>query len=108
MPPDSHSNGNKYWENVEEQPGRTRWVDFKAHDYDSTQIDPLWHAWLSHTRLEPPSEDPLTDRFEKSWQQVRAPHSPQPTYENFTGTRGAFRTYNTTQPKLVRGRSWRR
>ena len=71
MPPDSHSNGNKYWENVEEQPGRTRWVDFKAHDYDSTQIDPLWHAWLSHTRLEPPSEDPLTDRFEKSWQQVR-------------------------------------
>lgn len=75
MPPDSHSNGNKYWENVEEQPGRTRWMDFKAHDYDSTQIDPLWHAWLSHTRLEPPSEDPLTDRFEKSWQQVRAPHA---------------------------------
>ena len=47
------SNGNAYWENYEEQPGRQRWVDFK-----------------------------------------------QPAYENFTGTRGAYRPYNTTKPKL--------
>ena len=37
------SNGNAYWENYEEQPGRQRWVDFKQPDYDSTQILSLIH-----------------------------------------------------------------
>ena len=95
------SNGNKYWENLNEQYGRTRWVDFKQHDYDSSQIDPIWHAWLAHTRQEPPSTDPVAQSFERPWQTVSA-LSNQPTYENYTGTRGAFRTYNTTAPKIVR------
>lgn len=64
------SNGNKYWENLNEQYGRTRWVDFKQHDYDSSQIDPIWHAWLAHTRQEPPSTDPVAQSFERPWQTV--------------------------------------
>ena len=87
-----HSNGNTYWENNEEQPGRTRWVDYKQHDFDSTQLDPIWHAWLSHTRCEPPSTDRVAQSFERSWQ--------IPAFENMTGTRGAYRPYNTTKPKL--------
>ncbi|WFD24792.1 hypothetical protein MEQU1_003497 [Malassezia equina] len=86
------SNGNMYWENNDEQPGRTRWVDYKFHDYDSTQLDPIWHAWLSHTRCEPPSTDPVASHFERPWQ--------SPAFENFTGTRGAYRPYNTTKPKF--------
>ena len=35
------SNGNKYWENNEEQPGRTRWVDYANRDFDTTQQDPI-------------------------------------------------------------------
>ncbi|WFD04500.1 hypothetical protein MOBT1_003210 [Malassezia obtusa] len=89
------SNGNKYWENVEEQPGRTRWVDFASHDFDTTQQEPIWHAWLAHTRMEPPSTDPTVQRFHHHWE--------APAWENFTGTRGSFRTYNTTKPKLY---SW--
>ena len=78
MPPDSHSNGNKYWENVEEQPGRTRWVDYANRDFDTTQQDPIWHAWLSHTRMEPPSEDPVAQSFERPWQIVRPPRPSAP------------------------------
>lgn len=69
----SHSNGNKYWENVEEQPGRTRWVDFASHDFDTTQQEPIWHAWLAHTRMEPPSTDPTVQRFHHHWEAVRGP-----------------------------------
>ncbi|KAI3613306.1 hypothetical protein CBS9595_004139 [Malassezia furfur] len=85
-------NGNKYWENLEEQPGRTRWVDYASHDADTTQLEPIWHAWLVHTRKDPPSEDRSLQHFMHSWE--------GPMNENFTGTRGSFRTYNTTKPKL--------
>ena len=95
------SNGNTYWENNEEQPGRTRWVDYKFHDYDSTQLDPIWHAWVSHTRCEPPSTDPIASHFERPWQSGCMLFCHQPAYENFTGTRGAYRPYNTTKPKRV-------
>lgn len=67
----SHSNGNKYWENLEEQPGRTRWVDYASHDADTTQLEPIWHAWLVHTRKDPPSEDRSLQHFMHSWEGVR-------------------------------------
>lgn len=67
----SPRNGNKYWENVNEQPGRTRWVDYASHDADTTQQEPIWHAWLSYTRLEPPSTDGLVQRFQHPWEGVR-------------------------------------
>lgn len=63
-------NGNKYWENLNEQTGRTRWVDFAQHDYDSTQIEPIWHAWLAHIRKEPPNTDPVAQSFSQPWQSV--------------------------------------
>lgn len=71
-PPNAHdSNGNKYWENVNEQPGRTRWVDYKSSDPDTTQLEPIWHAWLCNTRMTPPNVDPLTQKFEHPWESVR-------------------------------------
>lgn len=65
------SNGNKYWENPDEQPGRNRWVDYAKHDFDCSQIDPAWHAWLCNTRLEPPPKDPVMRAFTYPWQLVR-------------------------------------
>ncbi|KAF8192427.1 NADH ubiquinone oxidoreductase subunit NDUFA12-domain-containing protein [Pholiota molesta] len=75
--------GNRYFENrnaEEEVPGRHRWVDFAQHDYNATQVPPEWHSWISHIRTEPPTQDP-------------------PYIENLTGTRGAYKPYNTVVPK---------
>jgi len=87
--------GNKYFENLnpeEEIPGRHRWVDFSQHDYNATQVPPEWHSWLQHIRKEPPSEDPVVQKFSPTWK--------APWTENLTGTRGAYRPYNTVVPKI--------
>ncbi|EIN10482.1 NDUFA12-domain-containing protein [Punctularia strigosozonata HHB-11173 SS5] len=87
--------GNKYYENLnpeEEVPGRHRWVDFAQHDFNATQVPPEWHSWLSHIRKDPPSEDPVVQNLTPPWK--------TPWVENLTGTRGAFKTYNTAAPKI--------
>jgi len=81
--------GNRYFENLnwkEEIPGRHRWVDFAQHYNSPSQIPPEWHSWLSHI-----SKDPIVAHKPK-WQ--------LPWHENLTGTRGAFKTYNTVVPKI--------
>ncbi|KAH8830607.1 NDUFA12-domain-containing protein [Flagelloscypha sp. PMI_526] len=90
--------GNKYFENMnprDEIPGRHRWVDYVHHDNNATQVPPEWHSWLHHTRLLPPTEDPVVKDATQSWAAVHR--------ENLTGTRGAYRPYNTAAPKLY---SW--
>ncbi|GBB87377.1 hypothetical protein RclHR1_13830004 [Rhizophagus clarus] len=82
--------GNKYYENKEEFFGRDRWVDYAEHYGDASQIPSQWHAWIHKIKEHPPTSDP--------------PPSPKylsPHTENFTGTRKAFRTYNTTAPKIL-------
>ncbi|KAH8121954.1 NADH ubiquinone oxidoreductase subunit NDUFA12-domain-containing protein [Trichoderma asperelloides] len=85
--------GNKYYENLEELPLRTRWVDYAKHDYDAAHIEPGWHAWISYSVDKPPTEDALIAAGTRHFE----PALPKP---NFTMTRGAFKTYNTTKPKL--------
>ncbi|OAQ95751.1 hypothetical protein LLEC1_07240 [Akanthomyces lecanii] len=64
------------------------------HDFDAAQIEPGWHAWMSYAVDAVPGDDRLltagTRRFE--------PAMPKP---NYTQTRGAFKTYNTTKSKLT-------
>ncbi|OCH87904.1 NDUFA12-domain-containing protein [Obba rivulosa] len=86
--------GNRYFENMnpeEEVPGRHRWVDFAQHDFNATQVPAEWHAWISHIRKDPPPEDRVMQNLSPSWK--------APWIENLTGTRGAYRPYNTTLPK---------
>ncbi|ERS98717.1 hypothetical protein HMPREF1624_05504 [Sporothrix schenckii ATCC 58251] len=87
--------GNKFFENMEEElPLRTRWVDYKNKDYDASQVEPLWHAWLAYTVDTPPQNDSLMATANaRAW--AVPEHRP-----NFTGTRGAFKTYSTTKPKI--------
>jgi len=87
--------GNRYFENLnpkEEIPGRHRWVDFAQHYNSATQVPPEWHSWISHIRLDPPTEDKVMQNSSPPWK--------APWQENLTGTRGAFRTYNTVTPKI--------
>ncbi|TFK73035.1 NDUFA12-domain-containing protein [Pluteus cervinus] len=87
--------GNKYFENLnpeEEIPGRHRWVDYSQHFYHASQVPPEWHSWLQHIRQNPPAEDPVMQASSPSWK--------APWVENLTGTRGAYRPYNTTTPKV--------
>ncbi|KAF2727713.1 P-loop containing nucleoside triphosphate hydrolase protein [Polyplosphaeria fusca] len=80
--------GNKYYENLaEELPLRTRWVDYKDSEYDPSQIEPGWHAWMSYMVDKPPTEDPITQRV-REWE----PKEHRPT---LTWSRSGFRPYST-------------
>ncbi|SPQ21571.1 ed1e55a2-0f94-40b1-a373-66e0f8b0a7e9 [Thermothielavioides terrestris] len=86
--------GNKYYENKDELPLRTRWVDFAKHDYDPAHIEPQWHAWISYATDTPPNQDPITAATgDRPW-------APKAHVPNYTLTRGAFKPYNTTKPKI--------
>ncbi|KAM0204980.1 hypothetical protein ACHAQI_009658 [Fusarium lateritium] len=80
--------GNKFFENNEELPLRTRWVEYAKHDYDAAHIEPGWHAWMSYSVQKPPTEDALLNPGLRAFEPSRA-------LPNFTQTRGAFKTYNT-------------
>ncbi|KAF4619619.1 hypothetical protein D9613_005431 [Agrocybe pediades] len=87
--------GNRYYENrnaEEEIPGRHRWVDFAQHDYNATQVPPEWHSWIQHIRKDPPTNDVVLQNSTPPW---KAPY-----VENLTGTRGAYKPYNTVVPKI--------
>ncbi|KEZ40468.1 hypothetical protein SAPIO_CDS8350 [Scedosporium apiospermum] len=75
--------GNKFFENTDELPLRTRWVEYAKHDYDAAHVDPGWHAWLAYMVDKPPTEDALLQTKAKT------------AIPNYTATRGAFKTYNT-------------
>ncbi|CAI4214818.1 unnamed protein product [Parascedosporium putredinis] len=62
---------------------RTRWVEYAKHDYDAAQVDPGWHAWLAYMVDKPPTQDGLLQTKARS------------AIPNYTGTRSAFKTYNT-------------
>ncbi|EGO01610.1 Ndufa12, NADH:ubiquinone oxidoreductase 17,2kD [Serpula lacrymans var. lacrymans S7.3] len=82
--------GNRYYENLnpeDEILGRHRWVDFAQHYSNATQVPAEWHSWLSHIRQSPPPEDNVIQNLSPVWQ--------GPWIENLTGTRGAYRPYNT-------------
>ncbi|KAF5644529.1 nadh-ubiquinone oxidoreductase subunit [Fusarium sp. NRRL 52700] len=85
--------GNKFFENNEELPLRTRWVEYAKHDYDAAHIEPGWHAWISYSVDKPPTEDPLLQAGVRAFEPSRA-------LPNFTQTRGAFKTYNTSKSKI--------
>ncbi|TFY73188.1 hypothetical protein EWM64_g10824 [Hericium alpestre] len=51
-----------------------------------------WHSWLSHIRKEPPPVDAVMQSVSPPWK--------APWIENLTGTRGAYRCYNTVKPKI--------
>ncbi|KEY70126.1 hypothetical protein S7711_08656 [Stachybotrys chartarum IBT 7711] len=86
--------GNKFFENLEELPLRTRWVEYAKHDFDAAHIEPGWHAWMSYMVDKPPTEDPLI----KTGTRVFEPSKPLP---NFTMGPGAWKTYNTVKPKIA-------
>lgn len=80
--------GNKYFENMDELPLRTRWVEYSKHDYDAAQIEPGWHAWMSYAIDTPPPQDSLIQIGARATD----PKLPLP---NMTMSRGAFKTYST-------------
>ncbi|KAJ6788719.1 hypothetical protein PWT90_10057 [Aphanocladium album] len=86
--------GNKYFENGEELPLRTRWVEYAKHDYDAAHIEPGWHAWMSYAVDTIPGEDHLLTAGTRKFEPALAK-------PNYTQTRGAFKTYNTTKTKFT-------
>ena len=49
--------GNKYFENLEEQHGRHRWVEYNTEyggHREASRIQPDWHGWMHHMTDNPP------------------------------------------------------
>ncbi|KAL4991164.1 NADH ubiquinone oxidoreductase subunit NDUFA12-domain-containing protein [Aspergillus falconensis] len=87
--------GNKYYENMEEElPLRTRWVDYKQKEYDPSQIEPGWHAWISYMVDTPPTNDKIMQLGVRPWE-LRE-HRP-----TLTLSRAAYKAYSTTKPKYT-------
>ncbi|OMJ14727.1 NADH dehydrogenase [ubiquinone] 1 alpha subcomplex subunit 12 [Smittium culicis] len=88
--------GNKYYENTEERYGRHRWVLPAASvpKSDATQIPPGWNQWLHCVSDDIPVSDELG--------RVAVNHSwaIQDIIQNKTGTRGAYKVYSTTKPRI--------
>ncbi|KAL6164620.1 hypothetical protein ACJQWK_09347 [Exserohilum turcicum] len=85
--------GNKFFENLEEElPLRTRWVDYKDKEYDPSQIEPGWHAWISYMVDKSPAEDKLLQRQIRVWE----PKEHRPT---LTWSRSGYKPYSTTKNK---------
>ncbi|KAK5742631.1 hypothetical protein LTR17_003162 [Elasticomyces elasticus] len=88
------SYGNKFYENLEEElPLRTRWVDYHDKEFDPSQIEPGWHAWMSYMVDKPPSEDKLLQRGVRVWE--GGMHRPL-----LTMTRSAYKPYSTVKNKV--------
>lgn len=62
--------GNKFYEDLNEQPGRHRWVDYAGHDSNAYAIEPVWHSWLHHIKQDPPNKDPIVAASRKTWEIV--------------------------------------
>ncbi|PWN90997.1 NDUFA12-domain-containing protein [Acaromyces ingoldii] len=60
--------GNKFYEDLNEQPGRHRWVDYAGHDSNAYAIEPVWHSWLHHIKQDPPNKDPIVAASRKTWE----------------------------------------
>ncbi|RYP75409.1 hypothetical protein DL770_007415 [Monosporascus sp. CRB-9-2] len=75
---------------------RTRWVDYKMHDFDSAQIEPGWHAWISYMVDKAPSEDPVIRYQRRPWEDRDAK-----TIPNYTLTRGAYKPYCSVKSKIA-------
>ncbi|KAI5208636.1 NDUFA12-domain-containing protein [Aureobasidium subglaciale] len=84
--------GNKYFENMEDLPLRTRWCDYKDQEFNPDQIEPGWHAWMSYMVDKAPSQDPLLQRQVRPWEP--AEHRPCLTW-----SRSAYRPFNTVKNK---------
>lgn len=89
-------NGNEYYENRLDYHGRDRWVLYKKWNFDATQVPPQYHQWLHRMT------DDLPNAVVKDHQRF---FTPSLHTENPTGTRGAFKTYNTVS-SAAKFQSW--
>ncbi|RUP51116.1 NDUFA12-domain-containing protein [Jimgerdemannia flammicorona] len=82
--------GNSYYEDTAgEIYGRERWVEYASNTPDGSMVTPEWHMWLSKLVQEPPTSVNLTH-----------PKFEAPFIYNTTGSRQAYKPYNTTKPKI--------
>ena len=64
-------------------------------DFNGSQVPPEWHAWLNGIRKDPPHEDPIMQQSHQKWMST--------SWENLTGTRGAYKSYSTTGKEYEQG-----
>eukprot|EP00160_Parvularia_atlantis_P017504 Unigene6040_Nuclearia_a/m.18514 Unigene6040_Nuclearia_a/g.18514 ORF Unigene6040_Nuclearia_a/g.18514 Unigene6040_Nuclearia_a/m.18514 type:complete len:131 (-) Unigene6040_Nuclearia_a:193-585(-) len=82
--------GNKYYENLKEDFGRERWIEFgNEKGADASQVPPEWHMWLHAINDANPTNTKLVRRH---WEAEYT--------DNLTATDKAYVPYNTTVSKV--------
>lgn len=87
--------GNKFYEtdSPSEIHLRTRWVEYaNGWTVDMSKVEPGWHYWLGYGTNTPPNALPEELKAQRAYPVLK--HK-----ENFTGTSGAYVSYNTAKPK---------
>lgn len=61
--------GNRYFENLDEQHGRHRWVEYNTElgHHDASRIQPEWHGWMHHMTDNTPVTPSLKRGMQNSW-----------------------------------------
>ncbi|RKP07777.1 NADH ubiquinone oxidoreductase subunit NDUFA12-domain-containing protein [Thamnocephalis sphaerospora] len=82
--------GNRYYEETDTEIWvRQRWVESPSNDFDPSTIPAKWHYWIHRIGDEAAvNESAMANKW-------LAKHTP-----NYTGTPGAYRSFNTTAPKI--------
>lgn len=84
--------GNKYYENPYYFVPRNRWVEFNEKtglDYESSQIPPEWHRWMTNMTEYPPT---VQKPVNYPWMQEHLATQ--------TGTTNAYMPHNTVKTKI--------
>lgn len=95
--------GNKYYENMEAQIGRHRWVEYASKNrYNASQVPPEWHGWLHY----------ITDHTGDELLKLRPSRYGVDHKENFTGAGDEYiyhskgHALNPGQRNWTRYQSW--
>jgi NADH:ubiquinone oxidoreductase subunit len=79
------SAGNRYYENRIDYPaGQHRWVEpGDIHNFDSSQVQPEWHGWLTHQNDITPTQE--AEYFEKMQPYVRTAEISNAPFKSHVG-----------------------
>ncbi|KAI9021201.1 NADH dehydrogenase 1 alpha subcomplex subunit 12 [Hyaloraphidium curvatum] len=82
--------GNEYYENLNEELGRERWVEYKQWSWggQADKVTPEWHGWLHKMHDSPGTPEVPRPKY-------LTPYTP-----NYTGSPQAYKPYSTTRAKI--------
>lgn len=103
----SDEGGNRYYENKIDYPfGQHRWVEpGDIHNFDSSQVPPGWHGWLTSMYDATPEED--DEYFDELKKRIKPNSHSDAPYDHNVGYQNEFFNFNHMQQQSqIRSRGY--